>query len=350
MCPRVAGGAAPRDSRQWPLRVTVTGEQTTQSSAPSLPGSVTHPASLTVPSSLHTLPDPCLPGAPGTRRRSSGILPPGSPRRKATDVTCPGHASNFGKVLRQLGQKETRPRHARPATPPPAPRSGHPGATVAGRGRGTRFPPPRSRGFARSPSRPGGATPGSLGWSDSVSRARLPRPRVLPARVPALTCAEHARRGRRGQLVRVPGAQRAATRSALGRAAVGAAGPGLRVRRRRERLAEPAPPAAPPPSSVENSGAHGADARRASSQAARSRRPAPEAPPPPPPRASPRTLTRPGPGAADPGSAPRVSELRAEPGPRDARLPAPCSPDLQMGKLRLRAVGAPPLPAPALGS
>lgn len=96
VCPRVAGVAAPRDSRLWPLRVTVTGEHTTQSSAPSLspPGSVTHQASLIPHSSFHTLPDPSLPGAPGTRR-SSRALPLGSPRRKATNVTCPGHASNF---------------------------------------------------------------------------------------------------------------------------------------------------------------------------------------------------------------------------------------------------------------
>lgn len=95
MCPRVVGVAAPRDSRQWPLSVTVTGEHTTQSfSPPSLPGSVTHQASLIPHSSLQALPDPRLPGEPGIRR-SSSTLPLGSPRRKTTNVTCPGHASNF---------------------------------------------------------------------------------------------------------------------------------------------------------------------------------------------------------------------------------------------------------------
>lgn len=101
VCPRVAGGAAPRDSRQWPLRVTVTGEHTTQSfsaplpPSPSLPGSVTHPASLIPHSSLHTLPDPRPPGRPA-HAAAPPLSPSGARRgRRPMSVTCPGHASNF---------------------------------------------------------------------------------------------------------------------------------------------------------------------------------------------------------------------------------------------------------------
>lgn len=93
VCPRVPAASCARDSQRWPLRVTVTDKQVSvrhnPSSSPLPPAGVRDSRSLTPRSSLQ-LPD--------RRRALAAALAPapgGSPRRKATNVTCSGHARNF---------------------------------------------------------------------------------------------------------------------------------------------------------------------------------------------------------------------------------------------------------------
>lgn len=317
-----------RDSQRWPLRVTVTDKQVSvrhnpsSSPPPSLPpAGVRDSRSLTPPrSSLHSLPDPRRPGAPGTRR-SPGARPRGGWRARggrrqmspapATRGTSEKFSGNW--VKRKLSRGR-----AHPVTSPLAPTSARP-PHAAGSGRRDFSGYKRRRGggerktchsrlSASSPRTPAGhAVWGRAGpslprlplraaggkWQGPEGRSPprgTPLPKV-PARHPsALTCDPGARPGhrrdsrpgrgrppRRDPVCARPGSRRPNRPSSSERpAAAAAAGDWLR----------PAPPAAPPSSSVENSGARSADARPASRQAARQPRPGGAASPRPEPGAA----------------------------------------------------------------
>ncbi|XP_054336822.1 skin secretory protein xP2-like [Pongo pygmaeus] len=262
-----AGGrcSCARDSQQWPLRVTATDKQVSLRHNPSLPGSVTHRASLYAHPST-----PSLTRA-GRGRPAHAAAPAASPRGEPEEEGDKCHLLRLREEL--LKSSQGLPRRAgegsrKPATPAgraPGPRLRPRHAVRAGQ-----LQPPRPlRVPGSEPQEAGAAVPLALNAPSPKSRPAGPE---APRRSPAIrTLAED------NDATRVPAGDHPAPRlCALSQAAVGLAAP--RSARPAAAAAagdwlRPAPPAAPPSSSVENSGAHCADARRASSQAAQQPRP-----------------------------------------------------------------------------
>lgn len=194
-----AGGrcSCARDSQQWPLRVTATDKQVSlrhnPSLPPSLPPGVRDSPRLPVRSSLHSLPDPRRPGAPGTRR-SSRSLPEGGARggrrqmspAPATRGTSEKFSGNW--VKRKLARGRTPPSPCRsrasPALSPLAQSSGSRDFSRGyrgGRGRGAenlRLPlagPPAPDSGRGTPSKPGSSRPRARSGCRGENRRRQER-------------------------------------------------------------------------------------------------------------------------------------------------------------------------------
>nr|XP_015300932.2 putative uncharacterized protein ENSP00000383309 [Macaca fascicularis] len=330
-----AGGrcSCARDSQQWPLRVTATDKQVSlrhnPSLPPSLPGSVTHRASLFAHPSTPSL-TPAGRGRPA-HAAAPAASPRGEPEEEGDKCHLLRPREELLKSSQATGSKGNSPADARPrrlaarAQALLCPHSRRArgavtslGVTAAGGGGeqktcDSRWPDPRppTPAAARRQSRAAPAPAPAQGAeertaggrSGSATRAERPLPKVPSCRAQgpsALTCNPDARGGKRRDPR--PGGGRPQRRDSVRSARQPSVQPplALRVRQRRRRretgCAQPRPPLRPPrqwktPGLTALTHA-GPPARPPGS-------PAPEAPPPPPPGAwrsglgaSLRTLTR----------------------------------------------------------